>query len=72
MALTDTTRRDEDRWEVWLAWQNSTFQAYLEAQESLGMTRAEALERLKTIWAYEDRQRLEAHRQAARIFSRAR
>lgn len=62
----------EDRWQVWIAWQNSTFNAYLEAQKSLGLEKDQALKRLEKIWRHEDRDRLEAHRRAARIFTCAR
>ena len=60
------------RWEAWIAWNNALFNGYLEVQESLGVSREEALARLGEIWKREDAERLEAHRRAGKIYARAR
>ena len=59
----------DERLDHFLELQDSFFDLYLEAQLSQGLSRDQALQRLKTIWEEEDRQRLAARARAARALT---
>lgn len=50
----------EANWREYLDWMTSSFNLYLKAQESRGVSREQALNQLSEIWKREDQERLEA------------
>ena len=62
----------DDRWTVHLSVLESSFNLYFEAQEALGHSREEAVERLRRSWAREDAARMKALAEGAALAARAR
>jgi hypothetical protein len=62
----------DERLDHFLELQDSFFDLYMEAQTSQGLTREQALQRLRTIWEEEDRQRQAARARSAQVLARGR
>lgn len=54
-------------WREYLDWMTASFELYIKAQKSLGLTEEEALAKLSKIWEREDQERLEAIARAGKI-----
>lgn len=57
-------------WREYLDWMTSSFNLYLQAQESRGLSKEQALKQLSQIWEREDQERLEAIARAGKIAQR--
>ena len=62
----------DERLDHFLELQDSFFDLYMEAQTSQGLTREQALGRLRVIWEEEDRQRQAARARCAQVLARGR
>jgi len=62
----------DDRWRLNVEWMDESYQLFMQNQLALGRSESEALALLKSIWAREDRERLEALRRVGQVTMRAR